>query len=161
MDADKDMTILQLGAGPEIAIALQNGQIAAAVLSYRNALSFLERGWPILVNLTQTGFKYPPSCVASSRAFIGKNPDTVDGFLKAYVEAIHTIKKDLNLTKRVYAKYYRESDAAVTDKVISCLCGTFQAHSECARRRHRGRGPGFRLPTTAAKGSAKDQPLQR
>lgn len=69
MDADKDMTILQLGAGPEIAIALQQGQIAAAVLSYRNALSFLERGWPILVNLTQTGFKYPPSCVAGSRAF--------------------------------------------------------------------------------------------
>ena len=43
----------------------------------------------------------------------------------------------------------------------SCLCGTFQAHSECARRRHRGRGPGFRIPTAAAKGSAKDQPVQR
>ena len=126
MDADKDMTILQLGAGPEIAIALQQGQIAAAVLSYRNALSFLERGWPILVNLTQTGFKYPPSCVAGSRAFIRKNPGTVDAFLKAYIEAIHMIKRDLNLTKRVYAKYYRESDAAVTDKVARAYAELFK-----------------------------------
>jgi NitT/TauT family transport system substrate-binding protein len=126
MDADKDMTILQLGAGPEIAIALQNGQIAAAVLSYRNALSFLERGWPVMVNLTQTGFKYPPSCVASSRAFVRKNPSTVDGFLKAYVEAIHTIKKDLILTKRVYAKYYRESDPAITDKVVRAYADLFK-----------------------------------
>jgi NitT/TauT family transport system substrate-binding protein len=126
MDADKDMTILQLGAGPEIAIALQNGQIAAAVLSYRNALSFLERGWPVMVNLTQTGFKYPPSCVASSRAFVGKNPNTVDGFLKAYVEAIHTIKKDLNLSKRVYAKYYRESDPVITDKVVRAYAELFK-----------------------------------
>ncbi len=126
MDADKDMTILQLGAGPEIAIALQQGQIAAAVLSYRNALSFLERGWPILVNLTQTGFKYPPSCVAGSRAFIRKNPGTVDAFLKAYIEAIHMIKRDLNLTKRVYSKYYRESAAAVTDKVARAYAELFK-----------------------------------
>jgi NitT/TauT family transport system substrate-binding protein len=126
MDADKDMTILQLGAGPEIAIALQNGQIAAAVLSYRDALSFLDRGWPVLVNLTQTGFKYPPSCVASSRAFVRKNPSTVDGFLKAYVEAIHTIKKDINLTKRVYAKYYRESDPVVADKVVRAYAELFK-----------------------------------
>jgi NitT/TauT family transport system substrate-binding protein len=126
MDADKDMTILQLGAGPEIAIALQHGQIAAAVLSYRNALSFLERGWPVLVNLTQTGFKYPPSCVAGSRAFVRKNPSTVDGFLKAYIEAIHIIKKDIDLTKRVYAKYYRESDPAVTDKVVRAYADLFK-----------------------------------
>jgi hypothetical protein len=36
------------------------------------------------------------------------------------------IKRDLNLTKRVYAKYYRESDAAVTDKVARAYAELFK-----------------------------------
>src|ERR1044071_805229 len=35
LDPEKDMTILQLGAGPEIAIALDSGKIAAATLNIR------------------------------------------------------------------------------------------------------------------------------
>jgi NitT/TauT family transport system substrate-binding protein len=126
MDADREMTILQLGAGPEIAVALETGRIAAAVLSYRNALSFLDRGWPVLVDLTKTDFKYPPSCVGSSRAFVRKNPSTVDRFLKAYIEGIHLIKKDIALAKRVYAARYRESDAAVADKVVRAYADLFK-----------------------------------
>src|SRR5262245_45180903 len=41
MDADKDMTILQLGGGPEIAVALETGRIAAGILTIRYALPFL------------------------------------------------------------------------------------------------------------------------
>jgi ABC-type nitrate/sulfonate/bicarbonate transport system substrate-binding protein len=42
MDADKDMTILQLGGGPEIAAALETGRIAAGILTIRYALPFLQ-----------------------------------------------------------------------------------------------------------------------
>jgi NitT/TauT family transport system substrate-binding protein len=127
MDADKDMTILQLGAGPEIAVALETGRIAAAVLSYRNALAFLDRGWPVLVDLTKTDLKYPPSCVGSSRAFVRKNPNTVDRFLKGYIEAIHVIKKDIELAKRIYAKRYREPDAVVSDRVVRAYATLFKS----------------------------------
>src|SRR5262249_42731041 len=44
MDADKDMTILQLGGGPEIAVALETGRIAAGILTIRYALPFLQKG---------------------------------------------------------------------------------------------------------------------
>jgi hypothetical protein len=50
----------------------------------------------------------------------------VDGFLKAYVEAIGAIKNDINLSKRVYAKYYRESDPAITDKVVRAYADLFK-----------------------------------
>jgi NitT/TauT family transport system substrate-binding protein len=118
MDADKDMTILQLGVGAEIATALESGRIAAATLSFRDSLPFLERGWPVLVDLTNS-IEYPPSCVASSRSFVRNNPNTVEGFLKAYTEAIHVIKTNPALAKRVYAKTYRESDTRVIDKVVN------------------------------------------
>jgi ABC-type nitrate/sulfonate/bicarbonate transport system substrate-binding protein len=127
IDADKEMTILQLGAGPEIAVALDTGRIAAAALSYRNALSFLERGWPVLVDLTKTDLKYPPSCVGSSRAFVKKNPDTVDRFLKAYIEGIHLAKNDLALARRIYAARYRESNAVVTDKIVRAYAELFKS----------------------------------
>lgn len=126
IDADKEMTILQLGAGPEIAVALDTGRIAAAALSYRNALSFLERGWPVLVDLTKTDLKYPPSCVGSSRGFVKKNPGTVDRFLKAYIEGIHLVKNDLGLARRIYAARYRESNPAVTDKVVRAYAELFK-----------------------------------
>ncbi len=127
MDADKDMTILQLGGGPEIAAALESGRIAAGILTIRYALPFLQRGWPVLIDLSKTDLKYPPSCVGSSRAFVRKNPDTVERFLKAYTEAIHTIKNNPALARRVYAKEYRESDPAVVDKVVTVYAGLFKS----------------------------------
>jgi ABC-type nitrate/sulfonate/bicarbonate transport system substrate-binding protein len=127
MDADKEMTILQLGGGPEIAAALETGRIAAGILTIRYALPFLERGWPVLIDLSKTDLKYPPSCVGSSRAFVRRNPNTVERFLKAYTEAIHVIKTDSALAKRVYAKEYRESDAAVVDKIVTVYSGLFKS----------------------------------
>ena len=127
MDADKEMTVLQLGGGPEIAAALETGRIAAGILTIGYALPFLERGWPVLIDLSKTDLKYPPSCVGSSRAFVRRNPNTVERFLKAYTEAIHVIKTDSALTKRVYAKEYRESDAAVVDKIVTVYSGLFKS----------------------------------
>jgi ABC-type nitrate/sulfonate/bicarbonate transport system substrate-binding protein len=127
LDPEKDMTILQLGTGPDIAAALESGRIAGAAFAYRNALPFLQRGWPVLVDLTKIGLKYPPSCVVSSRSFVRANPDTVDRFMKAYTEAIHVIKTNPALAKRVYAKEYRETDPMIINKVVDLYAETFKA----------------------------------
>lgn len=82
MDADKEMTVLQLGGGPEIAAALETGRIAAGILTIRYALPFLERGWPVLIDLSKTDLKYPPSCVGSSRAFVRRTRTRWSAFLK-------------------------------------------------------------------------------
>src|SRR5262245_2871899 len=67
LDPEKDMTILQLGAGPEVALALETGKIAGAAMNIRNAIPFLQRNWPMFVDLTKTDLVYPSSCVTSSR----------------------------------------------------------------------------------------------
>ena len=128
MDADKDMTILQLGGGPEIAAALETGRIAAGILTIRYALPFLQRGWPVLIDLSKTDLKYPPSCIGSSRSFVRSNPNTVERFLKAYTEAIHVIKTNPALARRIYAKEYRESDPVVVDKIVTVYAGLFKSN---------------------------------
>jgi NitT/TauT family transport system substrate-binding protein len=113
IDADKEIRILQLGTSSEVAVALETGRIAVAALTVRNAIRFLDKGWPLLVDLSKTNFVYPPSCVTSSRAFLREQPGTVERVLKAYVEAIHRLKKDRVFAERVYAKTYRETDPKV------------------------------------------------
>jgi NitT/TauT family transport system substrate-binding protein len=125
LDPEKDITILQLGAGPEMATALESGRIAVAALNIRYAIPFLRRNWPVLVELAKTDLVYPSSCVTSSRAFVKSEPRVVEDFLSAYVEGIQLIKKDHNFAERSLAKWTRETDAAVVTKSVETHAGIF------------------------------------
>ncbi len=127
IDADKEIRILQLGTSSEVAVALETGRIAVAALTVRNAIRFLDKGWPLLVDLSKTNFVYPPSCVTSSRAFLREQPGTVERVLKAYVEAIHRLKKDRVFAERVYAKTYRETDPKIIKKTVEVYADLFKS----------------------------------
>ena len=127
LNPDKDMTVLQLGAGPEMVAALEVGRIAAAALTTRYAIPFLERGWPVLVDLSTTDLVYPSSCVTSSRAFIRAEPKTTEDFLRAYVAGIHLIKKDHRFAEKSFAKWMREKDANIVKKTIAAYARLFKA----------------------------------
>ncbi len=124
LNPEKDVTILQLGS--EYAAALETGRIAAAALQIDLALPYVQKGWPILLDLSKTDFVYPASCVVSSRAFIKENPDLVDRFLKAYVEAIHLMKKDHALGERAYAKWLRQKDPVLVRKAVDAYVNLFK-----------------------------------
>ena len=126
LNPDKDMTILQLGAGPEIVAALDAGRIAAAALTTRYAIPFLQRDWPVLVDLSHTDLVYPSSCVTSSRAFIRAEPKTTENFLRAYVAGIHLIKKDQSFAKKSFSKWLREKDPAIAQKSVSSYAPIFK-----------------------------------
>jgi NitT/TauT family transport system substrate-binding protein len=126
LNPDRDMTILQLGAGPEMVVALDRGAIAAAALTTRYAIPFLQRGWPVLVDLSTTDLVYPSSCVTSSRAFIKAEPKTTHEFLRAYVAGIHLIKKDLRFAEKSFTKWMREKDPAITKKTVEAYARLFK-----------------------------------
>jgi NitT/TauT family transport system substrate-binding protein len=127
LNPDKDMTILQMGAGPEIALAFDRGVIAAAALTTRYAMPFLDRGWPVLVDLSNTDMVYPSSCVASSRSFIRAEPKVTVDFLRAYVAGILLIKKDHRFAEKSFAKWMREKDAAITRKTVQAYARLFKS----------------------------------
>jgi NitT/TauT family transport system substrate-binding protein len=126
LNPEKDMTILQLCAGPEMVIALDRGAIAAAALTTRYAIPFLQRGWPVLVDLSTTDLIYPSSCVTSSRAFIRAEPKTTHEFLRAYVAGIHLIKKDLRFAEKSFTKWMREKDSAIAKKTVESYARLFK-----------------------------------
>jgi NitT/TauT family transport system substrate-binding protein len=126
LNPDKDMTILQMGAGPEIVLALDRGVIAAAALTTRYAMPFLQRGWPVLVDLSTTDLVYPSSCVTSSRAFVRAEPKTTHDFLRAYVAGIQLIKKNHAFAEKAFAKWMREKDPAITKKTVESYARLFK-----------------------------------
>jgi NitT/TauT family transport system substrate-binding protein len=126
LNPDKDMTILQMGAGPEMVVALDRGVIAAAALTTRYAIPFLQRGWPVLVDLSTTDLVYPSSCVTSSRAFIRAEPRVTEEFLRAYVKGIQLIKKNHNFAEKSFAKWMREKDPAITRKTVQSYARLFK-----------------------------------
>ena len=126
LNPEKDMTILQLGAGPEIVVALDRGAIAAAALTIRYAMPFLQRGWPVLIDLSNTDLVYPSSCVTSSRAFIRAEPKTTANFLRAYVAGIRLIKKNPSFAEKSFAKWMREKDPVITKKTVGSYARLFK-----------------------------------
>jgi NitT/TauT family transport system substrate-binding protein len=127
LNPDKDMIVLQLGAGPEIVAALDVGRIAAAALTTRYAIPFLQRNWPVLVDLSSTDLVYPSSCVASSRTFIRKEPKLTEDFLRAYVAGIELIKKNHAFAEKSFAKWMREKDPAMTKKTVQAYAKIFKS----------------------------------
>ena len=126
LDPEKDMTILQLGGGPKIVTAMRSGRVAAAALPYRNTFGLIQAGWPLLVDLSTPNFIYPSSCVATTRAFIKKNPAAVERFLRAYIEAGRLIKKDGAFVEQVIKKWHRETDAAFIKKTVEVYARIFK-----------------------------------
>ncbi|MGZ8480020.1 MAG: ABC transporter substrate-binding protein [Candidatus Binatia bacterium] len=128
LNPEKDMTVLQMGAGPEMALALERGVIAAAALTTRYAMPFLQKGWPVLVDLSNTDLVYPSSCVTSSRAFIRAEPKLTEDFLRAYVAGIQLIKKDQRFAEKSFAKWMREKDAAITKRTVQAYAKLFKSN---------------------------------
>lgn len=126
LDPERDMTILQLGAGPEMVAALEAGRIAAAALTTRYAIPFLDRGWPVLVDLSKTDLVYPSSCVTSSRAFVRAEPKTTEDFLRAYVAGIHWIKKNPQFAEQSFSKWLREKNPALVKKSVASYARLFK-----------------------------------
>jgi len=127
VDSDKELTLLQLGGSPEIITALDSGRIAAAALTIRDALPFMQRNWPVLVDLTKSDLVYPSSCVTSTRAFVKAEPKTVNAFLNAYVSAIQLIKKDQKLSERTLIKWLKEKESATLTKSVEAFARLFKA----------------------------------
>lgn len=126
LEPEKDMTVLQLGAGGEITAAMLGGRVMAAALTLHNALPLMQMGWPVLVDLSKVEFLYPPSCVASSRAFVRNNPGLAERFLKAYLEGIRVIKKESGFAERVFKKWQRETDSLVIKKTVEVYAPLFK-----------------------------------
>ena len=73
-------------------------------------------GFIELVYLPDLGVEVQGNGLATTRAYIKSNRDTVKSALKGYVEAIHFIFNNKPATEKIFAKYMRTDDPEVLEQ---------------------------------------------
>lgn len=93
LDPDKDVVLRAIGGTPLRAAALERGMIAAAPFSPEDAVSLLKKGFPMIINLSES-LNIPQSLIVTRGEVLEKYPETTKRFLKALILGIHLARSN-------------------------------------------------------------------
>jgi NitT/TauT family transport system substrate-binding protein len=101
----KDVTIVQVGSGPDRLAAVLTGRVTAAVLNPPSSFQAEKKGLGVLADVAKMGLVFQHTGPATTRKFIKEHPDIVRRYVKGHVEAVHRMYTDKEGTIKVLAKY--------------------------------------------------------
>ncbi len=93
IDPDKDVVIRAIGGTVLRATALEKGLIAAAPFSPEDAVRLIDKGFPLIINLSES-LGIPQSIVITRGEMLEKYPETSKRFLKALILGLQLAKKN-------------------------------------------------------------------
>lgn len=105
LTVSKDVTLIQVGSGPERLGALQTGRVTAAVINPPSSFIAEKRGMAVLADVAQMGLVFQHTGAATTKKFIREHNDTVRRYVRAHVEAVHKMWTDKEATIRALGKY--------------------------------------------------------
>jgi ABC-type nitrate/sulfonate/bicarbonate transport system substrate-binding protein len=115
LNPDKDFALLQVGGDAERLIALRQGKIQAAALSYPAYILAQRAGFSLLWDFFQE-VEYPWSEIATTRTQIKKDRDLVMRYMRAHLEGIARFKQEPELAKKVIKKVLRLDDDSLANE---------------------------------------------
>ena len=121
LNPDKDVTLLQTGGESTRLAALVNGSIDATVLNPPIHKRAVEAGMRVMANMAEMGIPFQNSALVTSQRFIAKNQEVMRRLVKSFVEGIHLIRTNPEVTKRAIAKYMRMKDQKELDEAYEIL----------------------------------------
>jgi NitT/TauT family transport system substrate-binding protein len=110
IDANKEVTILQIGGTPLRTAALQAGSIDATLLTPEEKAAADRFGINVLFDLRQLGLEFFTNDLVTTRNFLKQERETTRRFVKALVEGIHYYKTHKTESLDIMAKYMRTTD---------------------------------------------------
>jgi NitT/TauT family transport system substrate-binding protein len=105
LSVGKDVTLLQVGSGPERLGALQTGRVTAAVINPPSSFIAEKRGMAVLADVAQMGLVFQHTGAATTKKYIREHNDVVRRYVRAHVEAVHRMWTDKEATIRALGKY--------------------------------------------------------
>jgi NitT/TauT family transport system substrate-binding protein len=115
LDPNKDVALVPAGPDAERLGALVAGKLDACFFNLSTAPVARRMGFNELLNVADLGVEVQGNGLATSRAYIKSNRDTVKAALKGYIESIYFIHANKQAAQRVFAKYMRTSDPEVLE----------------------------------------------
>jgi NitT/TauT family transport system substrate-binding protein len=128
LEPDKDVAIIQVGGSGERAAAFATGRIAA--FPSPPGVIHLTKRMSSRTLITTADFPksypFPYVCPTTSRSYLGTNRDTIKRLLMALIEATHFFKTRKEESKKILAKYSRQSNEAYLESAYQTNAKLFE-----------------------------------
>jgi ABC-type nitrate/sulfonate/bicarbonate transport system substrate-binding protein len=123
LQAQKDVTLIQIGDTPARIGGMLSGAIEAATLSSSEKELAARNGFHVIADPADVEF--PGNAVVTTRALMKSNREDVKRFLRALVEVIQFSKTQPERTKKLLQEIYRQNDDGVIGKRYEALVELF------------------------------------
>lgn len=101
----KDVTIVQVGSGPERLSAALTGRVSASVINPPSSFVAEKKGLAIIADVAKMGLVFQHTGAATTRRYIKENPDIVRRYVRSHIEAVHKMWTDKEATIKALSKY--------------------------------------------------------
>jgi ABC-type nitrate/sulfonate/bicarbonate transport system substrate-binding protein len=107
MEAGKDVSFLQIGAMPDIAVAVASGAIESGVVGIPQNFLAKKQGLRELADLSEIDARYALAGFLAKRSFLSENHDSMVRFMKTLVEATYYLKSRPKEGMEILKRYTR------------------------------------------------------
>jgi NitT/TauT family transport system substrate-binding protein len=115
LEPNKDVALIAAGPDAERLGAMTAGKLDASFFNLSTAPVARKLGFTDLLQIADLGVEVQGNGLATSRAYLKSNRDTVKNAMKGYLEAIHFIHANKPESQKVFAKYMRTNDPEVLE----------------------------------------------
>lgn len=101
----KDVTLVQVGSGPDRLTAALTGRVTASVINPPSSFIGEKKGLAIVADVAKMGLVFQHTGAATTRRYIKENPDIVRRYVRSHVEAVHRMWTDKETTLKALARH--------------------------------------------------------
>jgi ABC-type nitrate/sulfonate/bicarbonate transport system substrate-binding protein len=105
MTPGKDVTLVQVGSGPERLNAVLTGKVFGAVINPPSSFIAEKRGLAVLADVAKMGLVFQHTGAATTKKYIREHQDSVRRYVRSHVEAVHKMWTDKEATIRALGKH--------------------------------------------------------
>jgi ABC-type nitrate/sulfonate/bicarbonate transport system substrate-binding protein len=115
IDAEKDVTVLQIGNTATRVAALKAGTIDGTLVTVEQAFVAKQQGLNVLVDVRKLGVEYPLANIITTKKFVVENEDMLRKFVRSIVQGIYFYKTNRDVSLKVMRKYMRVDDQRILE----------------------------------------------
>ena len=110
LNAEKDVTLLQIGVQTARYAALQSKNVQATIITPPFTLTARKAGMQTLLDMAELNIPFQLTALLALRPYLKSNPDMVLSVIRTLSEAIHFYKREKEATIKILGKYLKTDD---------------------------------------------------
>lgn len=163
LNAEKDVTLLQIGAQTARYVALQSRNVQATIITPPFTLTARKAGMQTLIDMAELNIPFQLTALLALRPYLKNNPEMVLAVIRTLSEAIHFYKREKETTIKILGKYLKTDDRealeethreiavkSMPEKPYPTLPGIKTILDETALRNPKAKGSSLKTSSTRA-----------